>query len=129
MRPSRCQGDAHTADVCTLQSLIAMAPPFGFGVDGHVEVGISECYVWHHAGQGVPDPDHKRMGFIITTSEAQPQFNRSKVQSIARSKPALCITMHSGIAFMSAGFKLDVLSHVAGRMCTGRRGHCQTVHH
>jgi hypothetical protein len=53
------------------RSLFAIASPFGFGADGHVEIGISEFQVWHHAGQGVPDPDVKRMGFFITTSEAQ----------------------------------------------------------
>ena len=70
-----------------------MAPPFGFGADGHVELGISECEVWQHAGQAVPDPDHKRMGFIMTTSEAQPHFNRSKVQSIATHQA--CSTHHN----------------------------------
>lgn len=64
-----------------LQSLFAIASPFGFGADGHVELGISEFQVWHHAGQGVPDPDVKRMGFFITTSEAQTllEFDLSQV--------------------------------------------------
>ena len=54
---------------------------FWFGADGHVELGISEFQVWHHAGQGVPDPDVKRMGFFITTSEAQTllEFDLSQV--------------------------------------------------
>ncbi len=68
-----------------MQSLFAIASPFGFGADGHVEIGISEFQVWHHAGQGVPDPDVKRMGFFITTSEAQTllEFDLSQVRCIA----------------------------------------------
>jgi hypothetical protein len=67
--------------MCVSQSLFAIASPFGFGADGHVELGISEFQVWHHAGQGVPDPDVKRMGFFITTSEAQTllEFDLSQV--------------------------------------------------
>ena len=49
------------------------------------EIGISEFQVWHHAGQGVPDPDVKRMGFFITTSEAQTllEFDLSQVLRVA----------------------------------------------
>ena len=68
------------------QTLIAMAPTFGFGTDGHVEIGISEFQVWQRAGRGLPDPDVKRMGFFITQSEPQtlPEFDRSKVEAYAK---------------------------------------------
>ncbi len=63
------------------QSLFAIATPFGFGRDGRVEIGISDFQVWHQAGHGVPDPDVKRMGFFITTSDAQTllEFDLSQV--------------------------------------------------
>lgn len=78
-----CRSDTHFSHL-VLQSLFAIASPFGFGADGHVELGISEFQVWHHAGQGVPDPNAKRMGFFITTSEAQTllEFDLSQVSGL-----------------------------------------------
>ena len=66
-----------------VQSLFAIETPFGFGKDGHVEIGLSEFQVWHQAGQGVPDPNIKRMGFFITTAEAQTlvEFDLSQVNA------------------------------------------------
>jgi hypothetical protein len=77
---------AHAAHVCMSQTVIAMAPPFGFGADGHVELGISDFQVWQRAGQGLPDPDVNRMGFFITPTEPQtlPEFDRSKVKLYAK---------------------------------------------
>ena len=57
--------------VLVSQNLFAIDTPFGFGNDGHVEIGISEFAVWHQDEQGVPDPDVKKMGFFITTSDSQ----------------------------------------------------------
>ena len=62
-----------------------------------MEIGITDFEVWHHAGQGVPDPEPKRMGFFITTSEAQTllEFDLSRV-SAPRTQTA-CILVCFGV--------------------------------
>jgi hypothetical protein len=67
-----------------MQSLFAVASPFGIGAGSHLELGIRELEVWHRAGEGVSDPDVRRMGFFIAKSEAQTllESDHSKVVSL-----------------------------------------------
>jgi hypothetical protein len=53
------------------RSLFPIASPFGFGLDGHIDLTVTGFQPWHHSGEGVPDPKLNRMGFFITASEAQ----------------------------------------------------------
>ena len=91
-----------------------------------MEIGIrNDFQVWHQAGHGVPDPDVKRMGFFITTSDAQTllEFDLSQVglslciaadaalcEALLREghlcivplKQRLCIPCHSPVRNMTA---------------------------
>lgn len=62
------------------RSLFAIATPFGFGNDGHVDIVVDTFQVWQPAGQGLPQPDPKRMGFFLTTSEAQTMLEFDRTQ-------------------------------------------------
>jgi hypothetical protein len=63
------------------RALFPIATPFGFGPDGHIEITLKDLQPWHRTGDGVPDPDLSRMGFFLTTSEAQTllEFDLSQV--------------------------------------------------
>ena len=63
------------------RALFPIATPFGFGPDGHIEITLKDLQPWHRTGEGVADPDLARMGFFLTTSEAQTllEFDLSQV--------------------------------------------------
>ena len=64
------------------RALFPIASAFGFGEDGHIDITLRDFQPWHHSGEGVPDPNLARMGFFLTTSEAQTllEFDLSQVQ-------------------------------------------------
>ena len=62
------------------RALFAIAAPFGFGPNGHIDMTLKDLQPWHRSGANVPDPNLARMGFFLTTAEAQalPKYNRSR---------------------------------------------------
>ncbi len=53
------------------RALFPIATPFGFGPNGHIDITLKDLQPWHRTGENVPDPNLSRMGFFLTTSEAQ----------------------------------------------------------
>ena len=52
------------------RALFPIATPFGFGPNGHINITLKDLQPWHRTGD-VRDPNLARMGFFLTTSEAQ----------------------------------------------------------
>ena len=71
-----------TTAMC-LQSLFAIASPSRFGAGGHVELGVTNFILWHHAGEGVPDPDVERMGFLIAKPADQTLLESDLAQVVS----------------------------------------------
>lgn len=87
-----------------------------------MEIGLSDFQVWHQAGQGVPDPDVKRMGFFITTSDAQTllEFDLSQVKKLLKTKPDLAASWLLGNGQWSRFTSLAPFRRPPNRLLTER---------
>jgi len=69
---SGCQASATNVIVTKDdRALFPIAAPFVFGPNGHIDMTLKDLQPYHRTGKDVPDPNVARMGFFMTTSEAQ----------------------------------------------------------